>query len=185
MGLRQVRKDNDPLLLKKSREIKDINDRILSLLDDMVETMQSENGIGLAAPQVGVLRRCFVADVGDGNIYKIINPEIIEHSKDASIDIEGCLSIPNYNCTVERPQKIKMKYTDINGKEQIIEADGLLARCLQHEYDHLDGILITSKAIEEVTEDNIDDIREKYDLYLDEEEIEELEELDKIEESEE
>lgn len=185
MGLRQVRKDNDPLLLKKSREIKDINDRILSLLDDMVETMQSENGIGLAAPQVGVLRRCFVADVGDGNIYKIINPEIIEHSKDASIDIEGCLSIPNYNCTVERPQKIKMKYTDINGKEQIIEADGLLGRCLQHEYDHLDGILITSKAIEEVTEDNIDDIREKYDLYLDEEEIEELEELDKIEESEE
>ncbi|MFL8887353.1 peptide deformylase [Helcococcus kunzii] len=172
MGLRQIRKDNDPLLLKKSREIKEVNDRILNLLGDMVETMYHENGIGLAAPQVGVLRRCFVVDIGDGNVYKIINPEIIEKSETTSVDIEGCLSIPNYNCTVERSETVKMKYTDTKGKEQIIEADGLLARCLLHEYDHLDGVLITSKAIEVVTEENIDDIREKYDLYSDEEEQE-------------
>lgn len=172
MGLRQIRKDNDPLLLKKSREIKEINDRILSLLEDMVETMYHENGIGLAAPQVGVLRRCFVVDIGDGNVYKIINPEILEKSETTAVDIEGCLSIPNYNCTVERSESVKMKYTDIEGNEQVIEANGLLARCLLHEYDHLDGILITSKAIEEVTEENIDEIREKYDLYVDEEDEE-------------
>lgn len=174
MGLRTVRKVDDPILLKKSREITEINDRILELLDDMVDTMHEENGIGLAAPQVGILRRCFVADLGDGNIYKIINPEIIE-SEGSSIDIEGCLSIPEYNCTVERPEKIKMKYMDINGDTQIIEADGLLARCFQHETDHLDGILITSKEIDKVTKENMEEIREKYDLYSDEDEYEDEE----------
>lgn len=160
MAKRIVRTVDDPILLKRAREVKKIDDRLLQLLDDMVETMHDFDGIGLAGPQVGILKRVFVADVGDGNVYKIINPEIIEESgKD--IDIEGCLSIPNFNCTVERAEKIKMKYMDIEGNEKIIEADGLLAKCFQHERDHLDGILITSKMIDKVTDQNYEEILKK------------------------
>lgn len=160
MAKRIVRTVDDPILLKRAREVKKIDDRLLQLLDDMVETMHDFDGIGLAGPQVGILKRVFVADVGDGNVYKIINPEIIEESgKD--IDIEGCLSIPNFNCTVERAEKIKMKYIDIEGNEKIIEADGLLAKCFQHERDHLDGILITSKMIDKVTDQNYEEILKK------------------------
>lgn len=160
MGLRIIRKVPDEILEKPCREVKNINDRIKLLLDDMVETMHEDDGIGLAGPQVGVLRRIFVADVGDGNVYRIINPEIIEKEGE-DIDIEGCLSIPNFRGTVKRAEKIKMKYLDENGEQQIIEADGLLARCFQHEYDHLDGVLITSKFIEEIKDDELEEWIEK------------------------
>lgn len=167
MGLRQVRVVEDPILTKVARPIKEINERILHLLDDMVETMREGKGIGLAAPQVGVLRRCFVCEVEEGEVYKIINPEILE-KEGSDIDIEGCLSIPDYNCTVERAEKIKMKYTDVDGKEQVIEADGMFAKCLQHEYDHLDGILISSKAIDVITKENMDEIYEKLGYFNEE-----------------
>lgn len=151
MGIRTIRLEDDPILLKKSREVTEINERILELIDDMVDTMNEAQGIGLAAPQVGVLRRIFVASVEEGVVYKVINPEFLEMDG-SEIDAEGCLSIPNFRGTVERATKVKMKYTTVEGKEEIIEAEGLLARCFQHEYDHLEGILITSKYIDEVTD---------------------------------
>lgn len=159
MALRVIRTDEDPLLRKKSREIKEVNDRIKVLLDDMVETMNNANGVGLAAPQIGILRRCVVVDVGLGT-YKMINPEIIE-TEGSEIDIEGCLSVPDFNGTVERPAKIKVKYLDEEGQEKIIEARGLFARCICHEIDHLDGILFTDKYIDEVTQEDIQKMQEE------------------------
>lgn len=148
MGLRTIRIDGDPLLRKVSREVKEVDDRIRVLLDDMVETMHHANGIGLAAPQVGILRRVIVVDVGEG-IYKMINPEILER-EGSDIQIEGCLSIPGFNGTVERPTSIKVKYLDENSEEKIIEAEDLFARCICHEIDHLNGVLFTDIFIDEV-----------------------------------
>lgn len=159
MALRIIRKVPDDILNKKTREVKKIDDRTKEILKDMVTTMNEAEGVGLAAPQVGILKKMFVANVGDGNIYKIINPEFLE-TKGKDLDIEGCLSIPGFQGVVERAKWVKMKYTDENGEEKIIETDGLLAKCLQHEYDHLEGILITSKHIEEVTDENYEEIME-------------------------
>lgn len=153
MALRVIRTDEDPLLRKVSRPIKNINERIKILLDDMLETMSDANGIGLAAPQVGILRRCIVIDLGD-KPYKMINPEIIE-KEGSDIDIEGCLSVPNFNATVERPERIKVRYLDQDANEQIIEAEGLFARCICHEVDHLNGILFTDKYIDEITQEDL------------------------------
>ena len=150
MALREIRLDGDPILRKTSKEITVINDRIKILLDDMIDTMINANGVGLAAPQVGVLRRAIVIDIGEGPI-KIINPEIIE-SSGGLVDVEGCLSVPNITGTVERPEKLKVKYQDTDGVEKIIEVSGILARVFCHEIDHLDGILYTDKAIERFEE---------------------------------
>ena len=146
MALREIRIDDDPILRKKSRVVSEINDRILTLLEDMEETMIHANGIGLAAPQVGVLRRVVTIDVGEG-IMKIINPEILEVRGEV-IEIEGCLSLPGISGTVERPEWVKLKYLNENGEEVIIEGTDLLARAICHEVDHLDGILYTDKVIE-------------------------------------
>lgn len=174
MALRLLRLVPDEILNKKTRPVKKIDRRIQDLLDDMVTTMRQENGVGLAGPQVGMLRRLFVVEVEDGQVYKVINPEILETSG-SEIDVEGCLSIPNFQATVERPSHVKMKYTDENGDEQIVEADGLLARCLQHEYDHLEGVLITSKYIDEVTDENREEIYEKIGKQFEsEEEVEDV-----------
>lgn len=124
MALREIRLDGDPILRKKSKEITKINDRIKTLLDDMVETMNEANGVGLAAPQVGILRRAVVIDVGEG-VIKLINPEIIE-ANGAIIDLEGCLSVPNLNGKVERPEKVKVRFMDNNGDMKIIEATDFL-----------------------------------------------------------
>ncbi len=153
MALRVIRTDEDPLLRKISKPVKNINERITSLLDDMVETMYKANGIGLAAPQVGILRRVITVDVGEG-VYKMINPEILEE-KGSEVDIEGCLSVPNFNGTVERPSEIKVKYLDEKGEEHTIEAKGLFARCICHEVDHLNGILFSDKYIDEVNLDEL------------------------------
>lgn len=148
MAIRQIRYAGDPILRKVSREVTEINDRIKTLLEDMVETMYEYDGVGLAAPQVGILRRVVVIDVGEGPI-KMINPEIIEQEGE-SIDIEGCLSIPNRSGTVKRPEKVKVRYLDENGVEKTLEGTGLLARAICHEVDHLNGILFIDKMIEEV-----------------------------------
>lgn len=153
MAKRVIRTDEDPLLRKTSRPVKELNDRITMLLDDMVETMHQANGVGLAAPQVGILRRAITVDVGEG-VYKMINPEILEE-EGSDIDIEGCLSVPNFNGTVERPEMIKVKYLDENFTENIIEARGLFARCICHEVDHLNGILFTDKYIDEISQEDI------------------------------
>ncbi|WFA09816.1 peptide deformylase [Tissierella sp. Yu-01] len=159
MALREIRLDGDPLLRKKSKEITEINDRIKVLLEDMVETMREANGIGLAAPQVGILRRAVVIDVGEG-VLKLINPEIIENSG-SIVDLEGCLSIPNLSGKVERPEKVKVRFLDENGKTRTIEAAGYLARAFCHEIDHLDGILYTDKAIETYSGDNEENLHEE------------------------
>lgn len=150
MGLRTIRVDGDPLLRKVSRPVTKIDDRILQLLDDMVDTMNAANGIGIAAPQIGVLRRLIIVDVGNGKTYRMINPKILE-TDGSQIAVEGCLSIPNFNGTVERPEKIKVRYMDPEGKDNVIEADGLFARCICHEVDHLNGILFNDIYIDEIT----------------------------------
>jgi peptide deformylase len=148
MAIRQIRYVEDPILRKVAREVTEINERIKTLLEDMVETMYEYDGVGLAAPQVGILRRVIVIDVGEGPI-KMINPEIIEQEGEI-VDTEGCLSIPNKSGTVKRPEKVKVKYLDENGVERILEGTGLLARAICHEVDHLNGILFIDKMIEEV-----------------------------------
>lgn len=158
MALREIRLDGDPILRKTSKEITEINDRIKILLDDMVETMIDANGVGLAAPQVGVLRRAIVVDVGDSPL-KIINPEIIEQDGEIT-DIEGCLSIPGYSGTVKRPESIKVRFMDENGDIKVVEASGLTARIFCHEIDHLDGILYTDKAIEVLENKDLEEDQE-------------------------
>lgn len=148
MAIRQIRFEGDPILRKKSREVKEINDRIKLILEDMVDTMYENEGVGLAAPQIGILRRLVVIDVGEG-ILKLINPEIIEEEGE-EVDVEGCLSIPNRSGRVKRPQRVKVKYLDESGEEKTIEGTGLLARALCHEIDHLNGVLFIDKMIEEV-----------------------------------
>lgn len=153
MALREIRLDGDPILRKTSKEVTEINERIKTLLDDMVETMIHANGVGLAAPQVGILRRVIVVDIGDGPL-KVINPVIVEEDGKLT-DIEGCLSVPGLSGRVERPETIKVKFIDENGVGKLIQAQGLMARVFCHEIDHLDGILYTDKALEMF--DNEDD----------------------------
>lgn len=152
MALRNIRLDGDPVLRKKSRKVENIDERILTLLEDMEETMENADGIGLAAPQVGILRRVVVIDIGEG-ILKIVNPEIIQREGEI-IDVEGCLSVPGLAGTVERPEKLVLQYINENSEEMEIEATGLLARAICHEIDHLDGILYIDKVIEYIEDED-------------------------------
>lgn len=145
MAIRKLRIDGDEILRKKSRKVEKIDDRLMTLLDDMVETMYENDGIGLAAVQVGILKRAIVMDVGEGPV-KILNPRIIENEGE-QIFTEGCLSVPTVNGDVIRPEKVKMEYMTIEGNMEIMEADGLKAVCLCHEIDHLNGVLFTDKII--------------------------------------
>ncbi|WP_035290724.1 peptide deformylase [Clostridium sp. KNHs214] len=147
MALRNIRIEGDEILRKRCRKVDNIDKRLLTLIEDMKETMYKADGVGLAAPQIGILKRMAVIDIGEGPIV-IINPEIIE-TKGSYIDIEGCLSIPGRQGTVERPEKVKVKALNERGEEIIIEGEGLLARAFCHEIDHLDGILFVDKTIEE------------------------------------
>ncbi len=153
MALRTVRLDGDEILRKRSREVEKIDEKILTLLDDMVDTMYEKDGIGLAAPQIGILKRLVVIQVDDENLYKMINPKITKTSGE-DIDTEGCLSVPGRRGLVKRPLNVTVEYTDIEGNLQTLDAEGLLARCVCHEIDHLDGILYTDKMILEVEVDD-------------------------------
>ncbi|TDT68617.1 peptide deformylase [Hypnocyclicus thermotrophus] len=133
------------VLREKSKKIEKIDDEIKTLLNNMVETMQEAQGVGLAAPQVGINIRAFVLDIGDGNIRKVINPEFLEFSNNIVEQEEGCLSIPGIYKKVKRPESLKIKYLNENGEEVIEQAEGLLARAFQHEYDHLEGVLFVDK----------------------------------------
>lgn len=150
MAIRKIRTDEDPILRKKSKVVSNYNDRLKVLVDDMYETMDVAYGVGLAAPQVGILKRVIVIDNRDeenGKRFYMINPEIIE-KEGVEVGMEGCLSVPGKQGTVERSKDIKVRYNDLSGEEKILEAEDFLARILQHEIDHLDGILYTDKAIE-------------------------------------
>ncbi|MCH4548411.1 peptide deformylase [Rhizobium changzhiense] len=135
----------DPVLRQLSKPIERVDSDLQRLADDMLETMYDAPGIGLAAIQIGVPRRMLVIDIAREGEEKqpqvFINPEIVKSSDERSVYEEGCLSIPDYYAEVERPAVVSVKYLDGNGKEQTVEADGLLATCLQHEIDHLNGVL--------------------------------------------
>ncbi len=146
MALRNIVTLGDEVLRKKCRPVGEITERIQTLVDDMIETMHDANGVGLAAPQVGVMRRIFVVDIGEGPIV-LINPEIIEMSGEQTGE-EGCLSLPGKAGTVTRANYVKIKGLDREGNEQVYEGTELLARAFQHENDHLDGILYIDKAAE-------------------------------------
>ena len=141
MALRQIRTVGDPVLTKTCKEIKEITPKILELADDMLETMYEANGVGLAAPQVGILKRIVVIDIGDGPII-LINPEILMTSGEQTGE-EGCLSVPGMSGQVTRPNYVKVKALDMDMNEQIYEGEGLLARAFCHELDHLDGKMYT------------------------------------------
>ena len=164
MSVREIIKVPNPFLKVVAKPVININQNILTLLDDMLETMYHANGIGLAATQIAIDKRLIVMDCGKNNLkseemseeefsesnkkesiepypIKMINPEIISLSDDFQEREEGCLSIPGYNANVKRPSTIKIRYTDENKENIIIETSGLLATCIQHEIDHLNGIL--------------------------------------------
>lgn len=152
MAIRNIVTSEDEVLHKKSRYIDNINDRVKELLYDMRDTLHStSDGIGLAAPQVGVLKRCVVIDMGEGIEY-YINPEIT-FSEGSVEGVESCLSVPNVMGTVLRPTKVKVSYKNIDGEQKEVTAEGLLAVCLCHEIDHLNGILFTDKAINIVNDE--------------------------------
>ena len=134
----------DPVLRELSKEVTEITDETRKILDEMVETMREESGVGLAANQVGLTQRFFVCEV-EGNVKKIINPEIIEFSEEEIEMEEGCLSIPGIYKRVKRPEKIKVKYLNEKGEKIEEELDGIWARVFQHELDHLNGVLFIDK----------------------------------------
>lgn len=153
MAIRKIVTSEDPILRKTSRPVERFNEKLWQLLDDMKDTMYKSEGVGLAAVQVGFLRRVVVVDVGDGFI-ELINPEIVEFSGE-EISEEGCLSVPGESGKVKRPTYVKVKAQNRNGAWRNFEGTGLKARCFCHEIDHLDGILYTDKVINELTEEEI------------------------------
>ncbi len=145
MTIRKILTEPDPFLRQKSTNVVSVNDEVRTLMDDMLETMYNAPGIGLAAIQIGVPKRVIVVDLSKEKEKKtplyFVNPEILTKSqKDASYE-EGCLSVPNQFAEINRPDKCKVKFLDYDGKEKILETEGLLATCIQHEMDHLEGIL--------------------------------------------
>ena len=145
MALRQIVKIGEPVLIKKSKVVKEINDRLIDLFDVMADTMYEADGVGLAAPQVGILKRVVVVDIGDG-LIELINPEIIE-AEGEYLDNEGCLSVPGESGDVLRPYRVKVRALNRFGETIEIEGEELLARAFCHEIDHLDGILYVDKVV--------------------------------------
>ena len=145
MSKRNIVIEPAPILRKKSEPLEQVDNSIRKLLDDMLLTMYTAPGIGLAAVQVGILKRLIVIDISKKEEEKkplfLINPEISFRSKETSIFEEGCLSIPGYFAEIERPAKCNVKFIDYNGKKKELETEGLLATCVQHEIDHLNGVL--------------------------------------------
>ena len=145
MSIRDIIIEPDPILRKKSTTLETVDDSIRKILDDMLQTMYNAPGIGLAAVQIGILKRLIVIDVSKKEEEKkplfLINPEITYQSEETSIYEEGCLSLPGHFAEIERPAKCKINYIDYQGKKAELEAEGLLSTCVQHEIDHLNGIL--------------------------------------------
>ncbi|MBR0140236.1 MAG: peptide deformylase [Firmicutes bacterium] len=144
MAIRNIRTEGDPALAKVCRPVAKVDDHYREIIDDLVETMRSADGVGLAAPQVGILRRIVVVEVGD-QLFELVNPEIVSEEGE-QYGSEGCLSVPGYAGNVKRPMKVTVKALDRNGEPVEYTGEGLLARAFCHELDHLDGVLYTSKA---------------------------------------
>lgn len=153
MALREIRKDGDEVLRKRAKEVDVINDKILLLLKDMAQTMYQSDGVGLAAPQVGILKRVVVIDAGEG-LVELINPVFVSQEGE-QVYVEGCLSVPGVWGEVKRPAKVVVEAFNAKGEKFNIEGEGLLAVALCHEIDHLDGILFTDKAIRLIDKDEL------------------------------
>lgn len=162
MAIRNVVLEGDEILRKQCREVSEVTDRIKMTMEDMLETMRSQFGVGIAAPQVGIMRRMFVAEPEPGRVYYMINPVILEESGSQEGD-EGCLSIPGKIGTVTRPDYIKIEALDLDGEKKTYEFHDFDARVMCHEYDHLNGVLYIDKAV------NIRDAEDDYCDYEDEE----------------
>lgn len=147
MAIRIIRENGDEILRKKAREVEVVDDKIRQILEDMVETMHQFNGVGLAGPQIGILKRLVVIDIYDDNgPIKLVNPKIIETKGEQEVE-EGCLSFPNQYAKLVRPAQAVVEAQDENGETIRIEAEGLLAQALSHEIDHLEGVLFVDKMI--------------------------------------
>ena len=157
MAKRKIITDNDPTLRQTSRPVERVTPRIKQLLDDMLETMHAADGVGLAAPQVGVLRRLVVIEVEEGHPIFLINPEIVYESGEQE-GSEGCLSIPGRLGVVRRPMKVTVRALDRNGNEFTVTGEGLCARAFCHEIDHLDGTLFTDNAVRMLSPEEIEEI---------------------------
>ena len=166
MAIRNIVVEGDEVLRKKCREVKEITDHVRVTLQDMLDTMHEQYGVGIAAPQVGVLRRMFIAEPVEGEIYYMINPVMLEQSG-LQVDDVGCLSVPGMVGTVERPQYIKIQAMDLDGETKVYEFEDFHARVMCHEYDHLDGTLYIDKAT------NIREAAQLEEEYEDEEFFEE------------
>lgn len=153
MAIRNILKKGDPTLRKKSRPVTEFNARLAQLIDDMAETLHDADGAGLAAPQVGVLRRVVVVDVGDG-VIELINPEITGAEGEQQ-NVEGCLSIPGQYGITKRPETVTVRAFDRHGKAFTVTGSGLKARAFCHEIDHLDGVLFTDKALRMLSPDEL------------------------------
>lgn len=164
MAIRNVVTEGDEILRKKCREVTEVTDRIRMTMEDMMETMREQAGVGIAAPQVGVMRRMFIAEPEPGRVYYMINPVMLEQSG-LQVDDEGCLSVPGLIGSVERPAYIKMEAMDLDGEKHVYEFEDFDARVMCHEYDHLDGILYIDKAtnIRDAAEAYADEDYEEYE----------------------
>ena len=158
MALREIILEGDPVLRRKAREVEAINQHILTLLDDMAETMYEANGVGLAAPQVSVKRRVVVIDVGEG-LIEMINPRIIS-TEGTQRNLEGCLSLPEQSGYVDRPQKAVVEAQNRDGELLRYETEGYLTIAMCHEIDHLEGILFTDKVLD-LSEEEIEALRKR------------------------
>ena len=156
MAILNIVKEGDPVLRKICRPVTEITPRTLQLLEDMKETLHKADGCGLAAPQVGVLRRIALVEVEKGKLYELINPEIIAREGTQN-EMEGCLSIPGEWGITERPEKVTVRAMDRNGEMYEVSGEGLMARALCHELDHLDGVLYKDKAIRMLTKEEIEE----------------------------
>lgn len=161
MALRNIRIDEDTVLRKKAKKVDRFNSRLHGLLDDMADTMYEAPGVGLAAPQVGILKRAVIFDIGE-ELHEMVNPVILEKEGD-QIEIEGCLSVPGKYGRVQRPAKIKVEFQNRNGETIIKEAEGLEAVVICHEADHLDGKLFTDIVIEYITPEELEESGELAD----------------------
>ena len=164
MALRNIVTVGDPVLTKKCRPVVKFDDRLAQLIDDMKETMRNANGVGLAAPQVGVLRRLVVVDVGD-EIVELVNPKLVSESEEQQTGVEGCLSLPGEYGVVTRPMYVTVRAQDRNGDWYEYDGEELVARCFCHEIDHLDGHMYTEIAEKMLTPEELEQMVAESDDY--------------------
>lgn len=160
MALRKIVTVGDPVLTKKCRPVTKFDERLATLLDDMIETMHDANGVGLAGPQVGVLRRVVVVDTGEEDL-ELVNPEIVETGEETQTGLEGCLSLPGEYGIVTRPNFVVVRAQDRTGEWYEYEGEELIARCFCHEIDHLDGHMYTELAERMLTKDELEQMSEQ------------------------